>query len=900
MEVRDVFRRMDADHLACFGTYCQHAMLGSVCECVAQRVAQSRQSAYPFRHVIVFSYDVYGLKPEHICSYLEELQAEGLTAEFRMCLHRFADLTGTLFRKENTYTYTPKGQVMEFVLGNGGTQYGPHSPTQWVWVDHDPVAGARALGRLAWVTFREYGPDREVTCFRFAVLPGGPPLRSPPADSLPLSDTIVEHLVSRLRYAPVETHAYKLATSIASKIVQGKNSEFPCNTPPSLCDSLVEAYVTVATARAADSSSRIMHAVEKTFSVAHAANQVAELWFLGFRMLVVALILACFTLCALAWSTYHRFALSGVRELGLLPTLTMGAGSLLLYLIVLYRTKYSMNLRSTWLSVAICLLLLFGGVCATPVPPEDGVITQKDARRCFLTYHSNWRTAELDPSAKISYETELHRDGVNPHFFGMCTAMSRPTFSANCQCNEVTSLYTRALAQRPGSSLEYWERATACGAATMEALAAAMGETWKEGRQGLQSWLSKPRLSAKKKAALTEAHDQVVQFGLDAKDYVRNVFVKIEPVSKTIAGIFEDYDPRTIMGMSDKLQSTLGPWFTAISTKTKDVFGTIYSPIFYAIGADGKQIGRWFSYWRSILGGHAARVGDADASRFDKNLERVIFTSRADVLRRRGAPEHVVRAYLRKIKKIGYTRHGVSFEVDGTRASGDSDTSWDNTMIDIDFWIYTFSNLSLVPGADYAVAAAGDDVVFIFHPRVDLDKVAAYVSSHGAGSGIVWKTQFQRRLCDLTFLSGIFLPRAGQPDEFVLVPRPGRLLSRLGWSRIPVKDTVSHTRAIALGLRDATTTVPISGVLIDKMLALTTTAIPDAQLLKEFKKDQPFALRFDGAVEFGVEATEQLLDRYDISYATLLDIEGAIEDVEELPHVFDNAAMEHIVERDIM
>jgi len=496
----------------------------------------------------------------------------------------------------------------------------------------------------------------------------------------------------------------------------------------------------------------------------------------------------------------------------------------------------------------------------------------------------------------MKYTQDPHRDGTPPQLFGVTTAESRPVFSANCQCNEVTSLATRALSGQGATTNTVWARIVGISDVTIQHLALVAGIEWKIHAQNFVSWINKPRLSATRRAHLLKAKQDVMEFGLTRKAFSRKAFVKIEPISKTVDGVFEEYDPRTIMGMQDELQSTIGPWFTEISNCTKEILNTT-CPILYAIGRNGKEVGAWFTLWRNKLGGTRAQLGDADASRLDRSLARPVFEERIASLKKRGAPKFVTRAYRNKIYKFGFTRHGVQFCVDGSRASGDSDTSWDNTMIVVGFWIDVFHSLGWKAGDDYAIAVAGDDVVFIFNYVLDLTPLEQNFSTMAASAGLSWKLWLRRRLCDLVFLSGIFLPDVG--GNFVVVPKPGRLLSRLGWSRQVITDSHSHTRAIALGLRDATCTVPISGALITKMLNLTESHLSDDELLAMFEKAQPYALRFTGSVQFGVEAANQLLDRYNISLGCLQDIEQAIVAIDRLPYILAHPGVELVVSKDI-
>jgi hypothetical protein len=391
---------------------------------------------------------------------------------------------------------------------------------------------------------------------------------------------------------------------------------------------------------------------------------------------------------------------------------------------------------------------------------------------------------------------------------------------------------------------------------------------------------------------LTEAKETLKTKSIEAKDFLRNMFVKIEPVSKWSYSVLEDYAPRAIMGMSDRLQVVLGPWSHAASKRTRSIF-SVDSPILYAVGHTSEEIGRWFGEWLELFGGeNVAQLLEADASRFDAHLQRPAFEARAEILKLMNAPKKYRQVYLQKIAKKGFSRHGIFFRRDGSRASGDSDTSWDNTMLNADFWLHMMNELGYRPGRHFAFAVAGDDFVMIMHPDIPILGVLKQIGVESLLSGQVWKLKPVVPLCNVTFLSALFLPTEDPSQPFVLVPKPGRILSRTGWSKQVRTNPRQHARGIALGLEKTASGVPILGALIESYIRLTEGVEAEAI-------GNHFSVRSSRKHVFGIAATVQLLDRYCLSLGSLHKLEKELRAIKSLPALLNSPIADRIVEVDL-
>jgi hypothetical protein len=199
-----------------------------------------------------------------------------------------------------------------------------------------------------------------------------------------------------------------------------------------------------------------------------------------------------------------------------------------------------------------------------------------------------------------------------------------------------------------------------------------------------------------------------------------------------------------------------------------------------------------------------------------------------------------------------------------------------------------------MPGTDYALGCAGDDMILILasHTRDDGSAflLGDLIEHYAGGSGMLWKVKFDVPLYDWTFLSALFLP--DMDGTLVLVPKPGRIISRSGWSKRPLADPAAHARAVALGLYRTAFSMPILSRWVMRVLQLTE-GIDAEPLVGRFQ------VRSTQQHFFASEAYASLALRYGISLADIQQIEVELLSIPSLPFVVDSGLIDLVIEKDL-
>jgi len=382
-----------------------------------------------------------------------------------------------------------------------------------------------------------------------------------------------------------------------------------------------------------------------------------------------------------------------------------------------------------------------------------------------------------------------------------------------------------------------------------------------------------------------DAKQALKEVGLSAQDYTRKGFIKVEKWTKSKIELAVEYAPRTIQGMSDKLQVAIGPYFHAASKMHTKVFNRT-TPILYAPGATAEEIGYWFQMWQTAF----PLILEGDATRMDAHLKRPAFESMMKFHRHLKMPTRIGDILREKVATVGVMRRTrTRYQIDGTRKSGDSETTNENTDFTLASYMYCLEQQGAKgPGTDYALAGAGDDVIVLIHPSVPID--LRLLEQHMLNLGMVVEVSLHRQVADATFLSALFYP---SQEGTVLSPMIGRLLARLGWSATPQRDYDAYMWAVATGLSNATTHIPILRALIYKMKELGREG--DVTL----KADDVWKTKTEIAHGLSLDIYAFLEQRYGIGCDIIDQIEDEITQIESMPYVWQHPAIRIIIDRDV-
>lgn len=309
-------------------------------------------------------------------------------------------------------------------------------------------------------------------------------------------------------------------------------------------------------------------------------------------------------------------------------------------------------------------------------------------------------------------------------------------------------------------------------------------------------------------------------------------FVKAEKVNNmTEEGLIEK-DPRMINATDVTVNEYLGPYIHMCSK----AFARAVNPMPFAMNGgkhgdplvklhvmlDGDYLG--LNKWVSLAEELGAVWFEADVTRMDGNYsERSMnvvhhFYHHINMM-------HEVLQYVIEMQKLryAYTRHGVSYEMDHKRASGEPDTSFGNTILSI--------SMALIALEDYLdttspsiqqvlLCVLGDDVLMGVIYYVHMKEPINY-SSEIIKFGKLWekaarfcghtlKVSGSRHLARMSYLSGVFwpvpdqIPDAQLPEYYperkariivALGVKPGRWFLRAGWI---LDNSCDYDRVLAI------------------------------------------------------------------------------------------------------
>jgi hypothetical protein len=178
-----------------------------------------------------------------------------------------------------------------------------------------------------------------------------------------------------------------------------------------------------------------------------------------------------------------------------------------------------------------------------------------------------------------------------------------------------------------------------------------------------EEWVA--RFKASRQVELAHARAQVAEEGIAPKDAKLKSFIKIEPSTTAT-------DPRNISPRSERFLSILGPYVASIEKLAKEC-------PYLVKGLTPQVRGPLMAeHWRGA-------IVETDFSRFDMTVSRDMIIHVERALFRKAYPEGLypdLDLILPMLEKLtGLTDLGVSYTVDGTRASGDAHTSIANGFL---------------------------------------------------------------------------------------------------------------------------------------------------------------------------------------------------------------------------
>lgn len=292
----------------------------------------------------------------------------------------------------------------------------------------------------------------------------------------------------------------------------------------------------------------------------------------------------------------------------------------------------------------------------------------------------------------------------------------------------------------------------------------------------------------------------------DMPEMVAKSFVKKEVAPKAE----EDYsfkDPRFIQGcpleLSAKVGPHLRPWTKQIvASLGAETFNTADvlrgKQIYYTCGRSNEEIGLIFRNAIDLVervapAGSEIVFLEDDQSRFDLHMGEGPFRFLKTMYRRK-LPRKVARLLERKVS-VGVSSLGTRYKVPFTMQSGWPDTSVGDTLVNaaMKIWIHGSGRpwVTIICGDDSVTVTTRDEII-------RLGGVDGIIRRY-ADLGMEVEASVRNDPLDVEFCSGRFYPVG---DTYVLFPRPGRLISKIGCDMVDrnADDRAAWARGITATL----------------------------------------------------------------------------------------------------
>ncbi len=310
----------------------------------------------------------------------------------------------------------------------------------------------------------------------------------------------------------------------------------------------------------------------------------------------------------------------------------------------------------------------------------------------------------------------------------------------------------------------------------------------------------------------------------------RDIFTKTEKLMLSSERAIADKVVRAIQSVSAEANVLLGPSIKLIAERVK----SMWAPgadigVVWASGLTANDVGQWFN---DVCEEHPfCNFVEGDYSAFDGSQQHLHFEIERMVYEYLGLPSHARHVFNAQSFTIGVTRKFFRISVRWTRKSGDPNTGLGNSIENALFWIKSaqkvrnlpmppprsgLSNGHYIRDMRLRLIVLGDDMLQVDDCDMDTQAVQEYQSRMGLQLKI--KTVSPQAA---SFCSGLFLPCQSVEDvpTHVLVPKPGTLLAKVGWSATHVDSDARDPwmRAVVNGLLPTTVAIPFIGQLLQQV-----------------------------------------------------------------------------------
>jgi len=309
-------------------------------------------------------------------------------------------------------------------------------------------------------------------------------------------------------------------------------------------------------------------------------------------------------------------------------------------------------------------------------------------------------------------------------------------------------------------------------------------------------------------------------YALQRTDHFSSSFVKTEILRSCV-------DPRNIIQKSDRYNAAIGPAIYAFSKSLARCWNKTHW-IFYTSGAHAEDISDWVHDQCQRLGLDFTTCHKiiSDQKRQDGHVTRNALEWEIEMFRLLGVDEEILIELKENITTVGFSAHGYYFRKDGTRRTGEPHTSSGNSGMNAPMNIIMLRDQ--IPfevdwsNPPFSVMVQGDDILIIVKPDIVQHLDSATSISIAADMGFLVKFyDITTDMSDLDYCSRYFWPTDSHPLGYVLAPKIGKVLNKIGYSRTATKCQYARNRGIALSLYKDVQHVPFLREWVNTLIQLT-------------------------------------------------------------------------------
>jgi hypothetical protein len=413
---------------------------------------------------------------------------------------------------------------------------------------------------------------------------------------------------------------------------------------------------------------------------------------------------------------------------------------------------------------------------------------------CFFT--TTYKTQK--PSSYVDCPIDICSNGPSHWYSHVNNLHQHILYPKKCVCNALRAVRNRQNVQmgdyNPQEAIEFmtWVKNNIQRILPIKSYSTMTQESWLDSLPG-------QKRKQKEQGVINNNQSGV----LLSKFTEVKAFMKIEPLNrkeKDIPDEQQPIDPRLISGRHAEYDVIGGPiikriakiissiWSYCDNNIIKAVYKRFPGVTFFSTGHNKISIGNWFSKHVEMGNAHWYNT---DYKRFDASTQRYLLELEADIyasfmddpsfkawLSAQFETHGVIE--LKDMKDVFKLRYGCN----GTRKSGDQNTSVGNTLINTLVQIYALSKqypnvLDLLEHERIAFLVLGDDTVIVVHESdnvkpIDMNRHLQIITNLGLQIEMEKRSQH-----DVSFCSSYFVPAIVNGNEtYILTQKLGRNLSR--------------------------------------------------------------------------------------------------------------------------